>query len=473
MVPLLHNTIGTLNPVNAPVNTIQNSSLSPTTENTDLSSSDNVTRSFAEVASSSLQLEPSPGPHQSFSRRSISKLAHRKEHCLYRSDDIGIPSASQTSFALHKNGSTDHSVFYHVPGNSKSLKADLAAALSLRFPFGDGLGLTHQDIPSGTTIEMSLANGTLCAKALAEPVHVQNHVFHAFPAVSPDRALTRINLTKLPITKIDTLRDELRNNFARYGIVREIVIYLDDWSSSWFTGNGHLYIERPKTGPKKNDFDDLMYKIQLDSLDTYCLATWTKMDSHCVYCKKMGHSRKDCDIIPSETRKCYACHSRGHIARNCPRAKADGSTSLKRPRSSVDEAPAPSNTSPAKAATNVEIADDVISTPPTSAERSVESISAVTPSVPVPIVVSPQGTSSQKDGMKTRASSEEEDYASSTLDYQAAIDKVVVKQCKACGRTDHKLRTNRLCPTNPRYQGSDLLNVNDANDDMDEDALSL
>jgi hypothetical protein len=156
-------------------------------------------------------------------------------------------------------------------------------------------------------------------------------VFHASPAVNPDRALLRVNLTKLPIWSESVLRDTILTNFARYGIVREFVLYLDDWSNSWFTGNGHLYIERP-TGKDIRSFESLTYQIPLEGKNTFCLATWTKMDAHCIYCKSMGHSRKDCDKLPVETRSCYVCHNRGHIARNCPKARADNTTSSKRRR---------------------------------------------------------------------------------------------------------------------------------------------
>jgi hypothetical protein len=54
------------------------------------------------------------------------------------------------------------------------------------------------------------------------------------------------------------------------------------------------------------------------------------MDAHCIYCKSMGHSRNDCDKLPVETRPCYVCHNRGHIARNRPKARANGTTSSKR-----------------------------------------------------------------------------------------------------------------------------------------------
>lgn len=61
------------------------------------------------------------------------------------------------------------------------------------------------------------------------------------------------------------------NNLSRYGIVREIIIYLDDCSGSWLTGNGHVYIERPVQNDKT--FETLSYKIPLEAERTFCLGT--------------------------------------------------------------------------------------------------------------------------------------------------------------------------------------------------------
>ncbi|KAG1358213.1 hypothetical protein G6F61_014499 [Rhizopus arrhizus] len=46
----------------------------------------------------------------------------------------------------------------------------------------------------------------------------------------------------------------------------------------------------------------------------------------------MGHSRKDCPELPAETRTCYVCNSRGHIARNCPKTDENDQSSSKRAR---------------------------------------------------------------------------------------------------------------------------------------------
>ena len=56
---------------------------------------------------------------------------------------------------------------------------------------------------------------------------------------------------------IEQLRDKLLNNFVRYGIVKELIIYLDDWAQRWFSGNECIYLERPPSSGIK--FDPLTY----------------------------------------------------------------------------------------------------------------------------------------------------------------------------------------------------------------------
>ncbi|KAI9469097.1 MAG: hypothetical protein EXX96DRAFT_461483, partial [Benjaminiella poitrasii] len=158
---------------------------------------------------------------------------------------------------------------------------------------------------------------------IASPVVIKDSKFHASPAVHPDQALLRINLTKLPIWDLDKLRNSLLDNSACYDIVREIIIYLDDWSSCWFTGNGHVYIKRPNQNDKS--FEDLSYKIPLEDGSTFCLGTWSRMGKYCVYCK-------ECTVAPAEKRRCYQCGNSGHIVRSCFRVEADDTTSSKRKR---------------------------------------------------------------------------------------------------------------------------------------------
>ena len=146
---------------------------------------------------------------------------------MYRSFDSANETAHST-YSIHRTGTTDHSVFYRIPHRLKNLKVPFSIVLSEKLPFGVGLGFTiHEDV-QGTAVEVTLISAEHCKEAVATLLFVEYQVFTASPAVHPDRALLKVNLTKIPIMPIEQLRDKLLNNFARYGIVGELVIYLDD-----------------------------------------------------------------------------------------------------------------------------------------------------------------------------------------------------------------------------------------------------
>ncbi|KAG1171135.1 hypothetical protein G6F70_007218 [Rhizopus microsporus] len=214
----------------------------------------------------------------------------RKEISLYRSFDSANETAHST-YSIHRTGTTDHSVFYRIPHRLKNLKVPFSIVLSEKLPFGVGLGFTiHEDV-QGTAVEVTLISAEHCKEAVATLLFVEYQVFTASPAVHPDRALLKVQ--------------------------------------GWFSGNGYIYLERPPSSEIK--FDPLTYKIPFDG-DHSCLGTWSKMDKHCIYCKAMGHIRKDCPSLPTETRTCFVCNSRGHIARNCPKVTNPNQTASKRRR---------------------------------------------------------------------------------------------------------------------------------------------
>lgn len=323
MVPPLQNTSGTLPPDNAPSLPFI-SSLSPPLETNNQENNVPPTLSYAAVTSLSSR-------HSSNLRSNTNSSSRvKKDVTLFRASDINGPTDDTAHQLIHRTGTTDHSVFYQVPKNQTSLKNELQHELRQLFPFGVGLGLTSSEDNNGTTIEITLIDKKACDLAVATPISIKEVKFHASPAVHPDRALLRVNLTKLPIWSPQKLEESLMNNLSRYGIVREIVIYLDDCSGQWFTGNGHVYIERPSQHERK--FETLTYKIPLEGENTFCLGTWSNMGRHCVYCKEKGHYRKECPKAPEEKRRCFQCGNTGHIARNCFRTKGDDSTSSKRRR---------------------------------------------------------------------------------------------------------------------------------------------
>lgn len=409
--------------------------------------------------------------------KSSTKTVPTKEFSLYRSQNVVGTDNDKERNVVHRTGTTDHSVFYHVPSHFDHLKASLAEKINEVFPFGVGLGLTSSANSDGTTIEISLIDQAACEKAISVPIITGGHSFYASPAVHPDQALLKVNLSKLPIWQLDKLRHSLLNNFSRYGVVREISIYLDDWSGCWFTGNGHLYIERPNHASKQ--YETLTYKIDLEDGNTFCLGTWSKMGKHCVYCKASDHYRKECTKAPEEKRRCSTCGSKGHIARNCHRAITDSNTSSKRRRDStqnpkvstvatpvaIEQAtPLIEPTAPIEAISETED----VNRPNGQVDAAFDTIVQVevpevlevpeiheTPATSVPSHPSTvdstplQGEPSNIRSRTTRMQLRSTPTPSAKLASSVLVD--AIKGCKRCGGKDHQKSSSLKCPMNKKY----------------------
>ncbi|KAG0752845.1 hypothetical protein G6F35_010441 [Rhizopus arrhizus] len=121
-----------------------------------------------------------------------------------------------------------------------------------------------------------------------------------------------------------------------------IVLYHDDISREWFTGNGHVYLEIPRN--PSTELEPLTYRISLFDSDTSFLATWARMPDHCRYCKHMGHTKESCDKRPVDPRTCFICNKNGHISYHCDRA-LDRDRDLSSHKRARQQAPASSVTS--------------------------------------------------------------------------------------------------------------------------------
>ncbi|KAG2199574.1 hypothetical protein INT47_012174 [Mucor saturninus] len=284
--------------------------------------------------------------------------------------------------------------------------------------------------------------------AVSNPVVIGESTSFASPAVHPDRSLLPVNLTKIPIMSYEKLHTLLSDNFTRYGLVREIVIYLDDWSGRWYTGNGHVYLERPASSEAQ--YETLTYKIPLAGDKPFsCLGTWTNKGKHCFYCKNSGHYRKECPEAPKENRRCYQCGNTGHIARNCYRTKTDESTSNKRRRGYNAPASRSHNLSTFEDFIVSEDAPSVEIPSPTELAKTSngETYSEVVSVISSLSVIDLDDSMSADTIPRSRPSRYT---AGRNPQHSDFVSTSPAKPCR-CGSLSHKTANSKLCPLNKKF----------------------
>ncbi|KAG1320494.1 hypothetical protein G6F62_011307 [Rhizopus arrhizus] len=190
-------------------------------------------------------------------RSTRKKSPPRKEYSLLTSDKSPL---------IFKAGTAAHSVFYSVPKRLQSLQPLLHSQLRELFPVNVGLGLTVKPEPSNIQIEHALASATDCERAATTSIVIGKHTFKATLAYSSENILHKINLTDIICASDEYLKSRLQSTFERFGIVKDIVLYHDDISREWFTGNGHVYLEIPRN--PSTELEPLEYRISLSDSDT-------------------------------------------------------------------------------------------------------------------------------------------------------------------------------------------------------------
>jgi hypothetical protein len=186
---------------------------------------------------------------------------------------------------VFKAGTFPHSVFYTLSASQSHLEIPLSKAIRERFPRGVGLCLNiNQATPSAdASVEIALVDAHTCGSALQQPITVTHNdttlIFPATPAVQSSLGLTKVSLSGLPPLSYEDFKVKLGSTFAKYGLVRDIVLYEDNISGSWFTSNGRVYLDRPES----HDYLPLTPRIPLDDTTTSIsfLATWPKMGVYC------------------------------------------------------------------------------------------------------------------------------------------------------------------------------------------------
>ncbi|KAG2194342.1 hypothetical protein INT47_011509 [Mucor saturninus] len=290
-------------------------------ENHNHGPSKTLTRSFRDVAAQALPPRAYRNNPNSKSRITIP---------LGDSTFKPITDLKDQKPAIHRNSSYKHAVFYFVEKESLNLMPEFQKARNVRFPFGTCLGTHATDDSQGKIIEAILNNQSAVDDAVNTPILIGlDKKFYATPAVPQDNIILKVHLSKLPFLPVADLHATLVDNFSRFGNVRDVTIYLDDESKTAFCGNGAIFLDRSIDPTNPKAWDKLTYKIDLGN-QSFCLGKWAKMESHCVYCKQMGHTRKDCQEIPTISKTCCLCDRRGHLARHCPRAHDNSIASSKK-----------------------------------------------------------------------------------------------------------------------------------------------
>ncbi|KAI9470526.1 MAG: hypothetical protein EXX96DRAFT_359956 [Benjaminiella poitrasii] len=156
MILPLQNTPGTL----PPDNTFTTPPIIPSSLSSEIINQPAYAAASSHSYANVVSISSPPRAHSRMStilKTSSSPPHPQKEVPLFRSPALGGSSNDAFRHLVHHTGTTDHSVFYHVPKNISSLRSALAVQLRELFSIGAGLGLTFSDDAYGTNIKIALA----------------------------------------------------------------------------------------------------------------------------------------------------------------------------------------------------------------------------------------------------------------------------------------------------------------------------
>ncbi|GAA5797053.1 hypothetical protein HPULCUR_002431 [Helicostylum pulchrum] len=187
------------------------------------------------------------------------------------------PSGEPKTF---KFGSVPCSVIYMLPIENDELRNPFLTALREAFLKGQGLGLVFKKDDTHFIFELALPSKKECKVAFDVPVKVyyeeQAYTFNAFEVVSGSLDLFRVNLSGITLKDHKYIKTQLLHMFCVYDSILDIVLYEDDPTGSWFTGNGYVVVARDRKYRKEK-------KRTLFYLDDYPLrqriyAAWTQLN---------------------------------------------------------------------------------------------------------------------------------------------------------------------------------------------------
>lgn len=141
MLPPLQNTFVPFANTNLPNSTTSQSSPPTISEDVFTGLPDVPSRSYASVTASSTSpsLRSNKSLRSSTLGKSSTKSVPSKEFSLYLTQNVAGTDNDKERSVVHRIGTIDHSVFYHVPSHLDHSKASLARKTNEVFPFGVGL----------------------------------------------------------------------------------------------------------------------------------------------------------------------------------------------------------------------------------------------------------------------------------------------------------------------------------------------
>ncbi|KAG1369554.1 hypothetical protein G6F60_012282 [Rhizopus arrhizus] len=115
------------------------------------------------------------------------------------------------------------------------------------FPYGVGYAVQHKEEGLSLSVEIALASEEACINTVNKPVILHDIQFHAtrtFPT-----SLTRFNFSGVPMESPSETKETLTKLFFPFDRIVDIVLHLDDVSSQWFRGKGHILVETKESDP--------------------------------------------------------------------------------------------------------------------------------------------------------------------------------------------------------------------------------
>lgn len=153
------------------------------------------------------------------------------------------PSGIPRSFT---RGTLPRSVIYKLPIEDEGMQNPLLSALKKAFPRGQGLGLVSKKTNTHFVYELALRTEDDCNRASDHPVvfgyEDQCYSLKANIGIYGVNDIFSVALSDIMLHDFEYIKDYLLRLFSEHGTVLDIVLYEDDPTCSWFSGNGHVLI---------------------------------------------------------------------------------------------------------------------------------------------------------------------------------------------------------------------------------------